>query len=500
MNVKEKFTDIYENDGWPGGVSKSGKGSDDVQTAVLQQRLPEVVNELKIKTFLDLPCGDFFWMRNVKLPRGCKYIGADIVEGMIANNKNTFPKKDFRVLNGLEQPIPKVDMIFCRDMLVHFPDKVALQFIKAAIDSGSKYIALTTFTNKQNRTDISMGSWRPMNLERAPFELPRPLMRINEKCTEANGIFADKHLAVWELKNLKKVVESKLKSLRIVFYRKTRLAHNPDLWCKYFNKYTDHKCWVTATLPEEGSFDFVHFSNTYVPFEDFLNKSVMHYHGHEDYEPTGGTINLDFPGKVVANMNHIGQGSYKGKQAIRWFPVDLMDPLYDVPNPDDNIKICYTPSKVKGATEYHDKGYGEVYEIFDTLRRNYPWVHLTIITGKSYEECLKEKAKHNIIIDECVTGSYHQSGLEGLAMGKMVIGHICDGNQALAKKMLGSEIPYENHTHESMEEFLMDLLDNYKLKQVLETGKRNREWMDKYWNLQEMLDEMVGIYRGVLDG
>jgi hypothetical protein len=335
-----------------------------------------------------------------------------------------------------------------------------------------------------------------MNLERKPFNFPEPVERIDEKCTEAGGQFSDKHIAIWRVSDLKNIE----RSLNVAFYRKTRLAHNPELWCKYLNKYTKHQGYMTTTVPDSSTFDIIHFNNTYVPFEDFLNKSVMHYHGHEDYEPTGGTINLDFPGKVVANMNHIGQGSYKGKQAIRWFPVDLMDPLYDVPNPDDNIKICYTPSKVKGATEYHDKGYGEVYEIFDTLRRNYPWVHLTIITGKSYEECLKEKAKHNIIIDECVTGSYHQSGLEGLAMGKMVIGHICDGNQALAKKMLGSEIPYENHTHESMEEFLMDLLDNYKLKQVLETGKRNREWMDKYWNLQEMLDEMVGIYRGVLDG
>jgi hypothetical protein len=419
---------------------------------------------------------------------------------MIERNMEEFPDKDFRVLNALEQPIPKVDIIFCRDMLVHFPDKVVLQFLQAAIDSGSKYIALTTFNRRSNPSDIPMGSWRPMNLEREPFNLPAPAIKVDEKCTEAGGMYSDKHLAVWELDKLKEVVAVKLNSLRIAFYRKTRLAHNPELWCKYLNKYTEHRGFMTTTVPDTSTFDIIHFNNTYVPFEDFLNKSVMHYHGHEDYEPTGGTINLDFPGKVVANMNHIGQGSYKGKQAIRWFPVDLMDPLYDVPNPDDNIKICYTPSKVKGATEYHDKGYGEVYEIFDTLRRNYPWVHLTIITGKSYEECLKEKAKHNIIIDECVTGSYHQSGLEGLAMGKMVIGHICDGNQALAKKMLGSEIPYENHTHESMEEFLMDLLDNYKLKQVLETGKRNREWMDKYWNLQEMLDEMVGIYRGVLDG
>jgi hypothetical protein len=45
MNAKDIFTNIYDKDGWPGSVSKSGKGSDNIQTEVLQERIPQIISE-----------------------------------------------------------------------------------------------------------------------------------------------------------------------------------------------------------------------------------------------------------------------------------------------------------------------------------------------------------------------------------------------------------------------------------------------------------------------
>jgi hypothetical protein len=43
------------------------------------------------------------------------------------------------------------------------------------------------------------GDWRPINLERAPFNWPAPVELIVEECTESGGVFADKSLGLWRI-------------------------------------------------------------------------------------------------------------------------------------------------------------------------------------------------------------------------------------------------------------------------------------------------------------
>jgi len=50
--------------------------------------------------------------------------------------------------------------------------------------------------------EAATGDWRPLNLERPPFNLPPPLVLVNEQCTEAQGRYADKSLGVWRLGDL----------------------------------------------------------------------------------------------------------------------------------------------------------------------------------------------------------------------------------------------------------------------------------------------------------
>jgi hypothetical protein len=40
-------------------------------------------------------------------------------------------------------------------------------------------------------------------LQLPPFNFPKPLKLIDEKCTEYNGKFADKHLGLWLLNDIK---------------------------------------------------------------------------------------------------------------------------------------------------------------------------------------------------------------------------------------------------------------------------------------------------------
>ena len=59
-------------------------------------------------------------------------------------------------------------------------------------------------TDRVSNSDLSGNDfWRPLNLELSPFDFPKPLKIINEKCTEYNGIYADKSLGLWLLDDIK---------------------------------------------------------------------------------------------------------------------------------------------------------------------------------------------------------------------------------------------------------------------------------------------------------
>jgi hypothetical protein len=192
------FTNIMEKNCWGDKDSLSGSGSNLEQTQQVIIQLPLLLKKYNIKTMLDLPCGDFFWMKNTNL-KGITYIGADIVPKLIEQNKKKYPLVDFRVLDIINSPLPKVDLIFCRDCFVHLPYDSIHKAIQNCIKSGSRYLLTTSFKHHDN-INIQLGeyNWRPLNLEKAPFNLV-PRGGIFECCTEEGGKYEDKYLLLFDL-------------------------------------------------------------------------------------------------------------------------------------------------------------------------------------------------------------------------------------------------------------------------------------------------------------
>jgi hypothetical protein len=66
--------------------------------------------------------------------------------------------------------------------------------------SGAKWLLTTTFTDREDNVELYEGGiWRPINLEKPPYNLPKPERCINEGCTEGNNLFGDKSLGLWRL-------------------------------------------------------------------------------------------------------------------------------------------------------------------------------------------------------------------------------------------------------------------------------------------------------------
>ena len=196
------FVEIYENNGFLGAESRSGKGSSLIQTRVLREEIPSLLDELGIQHVLDAPCGDWNWMRHVNLS-GVRYTGGDIVAELVEQNNRSFGSERcrFERLDVVMGPLPKADLILCRDCLVHLSFADGLAALDQFKKSGAKWLLTTTFTQRDANTDLYEGDiWRPLNLEKPPYNLPRPERYINEGCTEDDGLFGDKCLGLWRLR------------------------------------------------------------------------------------------------------------------------------------------------------------------------------------------------------------------------------------------------------------------------------------------------------------
>src|SRR5437764_15473788 len=92
MSAESVFTEIYRKNIW-GGISRSGPGSDLLQTKEIRLEFPKLFREFQISSILDIPCGDFYWLKEINMD-SLSYTGADIVDEIITANKKKYQKEN----------------------------------------------------------------------------------------------------------------------------------------------------------------------------------------------------------------------------------------------------------------------------------------------------------------------------------------------------------------------------------------------------------------------
>ncbi len=224
-NTNQFFKNIYKNNQWGDSQSRSGTGSNLEQTKIIRKVIIEVVKKYQIKTLLDIPCGDFFWLKEIKTEIETyldSYIGSDIVDEMIQNNIALYSndKIKFNIMDIKRSLLPYSDLLLCRDCLVHFSFEDILKALQNIKKSKSGLLLTTTFPNQQNR-DIITGAWRPIDLQKFPFYLPAPIHVFNEDCTEFNKLFSNKSLGLWQIKKIG-LIKMKITLLILSLYRTAR--------------------------------------------------------------------------------------------------------------------------------------------------------------------------------------------------------------------------------------------------------------------------------------
>jgi hypothetical protein len=197
------FDRYYRSNKWGDDESRSGKGSNLAATADLRALLPGLVQDLGVESFLDLPCGDFYWMSKVDLGLR-QYTGGDIVPAMIAANRAAHGRDGvtFQVIDLITGPIPRHDLVFTRDCLVHLSTSHVFRAIANLRASGSTWLLTTTYPATPENAEIATGEWRSLDLTKPPFSLPPPVRLIAEGREQERGQGPGKMLGLWRIADL----------------------------------------------------------------------------------------------------------------------------------------------------------------------------------------------------------------------------------------------------------------------------------------------------------
>jgi len=176
-------------------------------------------------------------------------------------------------------------------------------------------------------------------------------------------------------------------------------------------------------------------------------------------------------------------------------PIPLWEAEHSAGAKGDLIHIAYTPSGrhesyAAGHRLYwHGKGWHSTMAVLRRLAR-LPQVRIeTTERGQiSHEQALAMKRRAHIVIDECVTGSYHRNSLEGLAAGAVVVngvGLLPGVEQALRRcAPEADDLPFVFSTLEALEGTLRGLIDQGAAA-LAAAGRSNRAWMEQHWNFAQ---------------
>ena len=177
--MKEIFEDIVKHNRWK--KHPCGPGSTFGYTENLRLNLGKFLEKHNITSMIDAPCGDYSWMSVTDLPSIQEYVGGDIVEFLIKANQEKYPNHKFKQIDLTQDILPNVDLLFCRDCLLHLSFEDIDKVFKNISRSNIKYVLLSNwYEDAENSRDIQTGEARYLNFLESPFNFTQPIDAITD--------------------------------------------------------------------------------------------------------------------------------------------------------------------------------------------------------------------------------------------------------------------------------------------------------------------------------
>lgn len=309
------------------------------------------------------------------------------------------------------------------------------------------------------------------------------------------------------------------KALRIVSYSTTPLVGVPSVLARCINAGTRHLAravWATGTYDTGMSFegDVSWAANPARSVAEIEAADIVIVHNgkvddrHRSIIATKPVItmahnymsNVDdrlvragFPALVV------GQYQATLPEFAGWSvvpnPVPTWEPRYCPAAKNTEVTIAYTPPGRHQVYPrdhplyWHGKGHDATLRVLDRLAARYP-IRLEVLRGGgvSHAQAMDMKRRAHIVIDECVTGSYHRNSLEGLAVGCVVVNHVghlpgvVDALRGMAADATAP--PFVGSSLHALEATLERLIAQGP-ERLSTHGLAGREWLLRHWNFAD---------------
>jgi hypothetical protein len=166
---KKRFSQIYNLKYW-NSENTSGEGSMPKNAIPYLKYLQNFIDIKRPKIIVDIGCGNFELMKNIKIPKSTLYHGIDIVDSVIIENKCKYSQGNivFHTVNAISDwQKYSGDLLIIKDLLQHLNNE-AILFFKTNILKNFKYAIIVNDFSLKN-TDIENADYRPLNLTEQPF-------------------------------------------------------------------------------------------------------------------------------------------------------------------------------------------------------------------------------------------------------------------------------------------------------------------------------------------
>jgi hypothetical protein len=177
--MEEIFTNIYRKAKW-GGMS--GVGSSIAFNKEYFKFISTLLIDNKIKSVVDLGCGDFVISKEIFFNTAIEYTGIDCVEFIInilkklySQNRNIhflyydiFSKKEY---------IPPADLFLLKDILQHWMNSYIYEFLDYIVSKykNSVFMIINSCNQVEDNQDIKEnGQWRPLSARFLPLKKYNP--------------------------------------------------------------------------------------------------------------------------------------------------------------------------------------------------------------------------------------------------------------------------------------------------------------------------------------
>jgi SAM-dependent methyltransferase len=168
MAMSFAFADIYRNNVWGFG---SGHGSLTNVTKGYRSFVETFIRENGVRSVVDYGCGDWQFSRLINWG-DAEYTGVDVVESVVAANQKQYGRCGvrFELNNGKAR---SGDLLLVKDVLQHFSDDDIEDFLRDVLPR-FRFALITNCVLPESilNASISTGSFRPLDLRKAPFKFP----------------------------------------------------------------------------------------------------------------------------------------------------------------------------------------------------------------------------------------------------------------------------------------------------------------------------------------